>query len=136
MERYTRQRNAILNAIVVAARPLSPQEIHEAAAPGSPTLGIATVYRTIRMLLEEAAIRTVELPGEPARYESADLGHHHHFKCTACQRVFDVEECAADLHELVPVGFTLQGHDITLYGRCEDCGRGANGAARRAPRKR
>ena len=129
MQRYTRQRNAILNAIVAAARPLSPQEIQEAAAQDSPSLGIATVYRTIRMLLEDGAVRAVELPGESPRYEAADLGHHHHFKCTGCQRVFDVQECAADLRKLVPPGFTLQGHEITLYGRCAECG--AGGARRR-----
>jgi Fur family ferric uptake transcriptional regulator len=130
VQRYTRQRNAILNAIVAAARPMSPQEILGAAAEDAPTLGIATVYRTIRMLLDEGAVRGVELPGEPARYEAADLGHHHHFKCTACDRVFDVQECAADLRKLIPPGFTLQDHEITLYGRCAECGTGA--ARRRA----
>lgn len=129
MERYTRQRDAILNALVAAGRPLGPQEILGAAQAGAPSLGIATVYRTVKLLLEDGSIRAVTLPGEPARYEAADLGHHHHFKCTACDRVFDIDRCAGDLHRLVPPGFTLQSHDITLYGRCPECGPGRRAAA-------
>jgi Fur family ferric uptake transcriptional regulator len=129
LERYTRQRNAILNAIVAGARPMSPQEILESAQQETPSLGIATVYRNVKLLLEEGRVCAVDLPGEPARYEPADLGHHHHFKCTACERVFDVDECAADLRKLVPAGFTLEHHDITLYGRCDQCGT-------RVPRRR
>jgi Fur family ferric uptake transcriptional regulator len=121
VQRYTRQRNSILNALVAASRPLGPPEILAAARQDTPTLGIATVYRTIAMLLEEGAIRGVSLPGDPPRYEAADLGHHHHFKCLACDRVFDVNDCVHDLLKLVPRGFELQGHDVTLYGRCADC---------------
>jgi Fur family ferric uptake transcriptional regulator len=122
MQRYTQQRNAILNALVGAARPLSPQEVLEAAREGAPTLGIATVYRNLKLLVEDDLVHAVELPGEPPRYEVADLGHHHHFKCVACDRVFDIGECTADLKRLVPAGFTLERHDITLYGRCRECG--------------
>ncbi len=130
MQRYTQQRNAILNALVAAARPMSPQEVLAAAREATPSLGIATVYRNLKLLVGDALVHAVELPGEPPRYEVADLGHHHHFKCTACDRVFDVGECIADLKRLVPAGFTLERHDITLYGRCRDCG------ADRRPRPR
>jgi Fur family ferric uptake transcriptional regulator len=126
VQRYTRQRNSILNALVAAQRPLGPQEILTAAREDTPTLGIATVYRTIGLLLDDGAIRAVALPGDAPRYEAADLGHHHHFKCEVCDRVFDVNACVADLVKLVPRGFVLLGHDVTLYGRCAEC-------ARRAP---
>jgi Fur family ferric uptake transcriptional regulator len=130
VQRYTRQRNSILNALVAAQRPLGPQEILDAAREDTSTLGIATVYRTIALLLEDGAIRAVSLPGDAPRYEAADLGHHHHFKCEACERVFDVNACVEDLVKLVPRGFVLQGHEVTLYGRCAEC------AGRRAPARK
>ena len=61
------------------------------------------------------------LPGEVARYEIARRGHHHHFRCDVCQRVFDVHECPGDLAGLAPPGFSVARHEITLYGRCSDC---------------
>lgn len=121
MERNTRQRTAILGAIERAGRPLSPGELHELARSEAPALGLATVYRNIRGLIDEGIIREVSLPGESPRYEVAHLGHHHHFKCRCCGRVYDIGECSTDWSALVPGGFAVEGHDITLYGRCAVC---------------
>jgi Fur family ferric uptake transcriptional regulator len=121
MERNTRQRTAIREAIAQAGRPLLPQEVLEAAQPGAPGLSIATVYRNLRTLVQEGLLRPVVLPGENARYEVAHTGHHHHFQCRLCQRVFEVEACPGNLASLAPSGFTVEDHDLTLYGRCSDC---------------
>jgi Fur family transcriptional regulator, ferric uptake regulator len=122
MERNTRQRSAIRDAIAGTARPLLPQEVLEAAQLSVPGLGIATVYRNLKVLVEEGELRPVELPGENVRYEMAGHHHHHHFQCTQCQRVYDVHACPGDLSRLAPEGFTVQDHDLTLYGHCKDCG--------------
>ena len=53
MERNTRQRSAIRDAIAQAQRPLLPQEVLEAARTEVPGLGIATVYRNLKALVEE-----------------------------------------------------------------------------------
>ncbi|MGQ3050181.1 MAG: Fur family transcriptional regulator [Roseateles sp.] len=121
MERNTRQRTAIRQAITDAARPLLPQEILQAAEAGAPGLSLATVYRNLRVLMEEGELRSVLLPGEVARYEVAGGGHHHHFQCLTCQRVFEVDACPGNLAALAPPGFTVEDHDLTLYGRCHDC---------------
>jgi len=122
MERNTRQREAIRDAVVQAARPLLPQEVLEAARPLAPGLSIATVYRTLRLLVVEGALRSVVLPGESPRYEPAWGGHHHHFKCWHCERVFPVGAYPADLASIAPPGFSVEGHHLTLYGRCRECG--------------
>ncbi len=121
MERNTRQRTAILGAIESAGRPLSPTELHHLAREQAPALGLATVYRNIKSLLEEGRIREVSLPSEPPRYEIANLGHHHHFKCRHCDRVFDIAECATDWDVLAPAGFSVEAHEVTLFGRCSSC---------------
>ncbi len=121
MERNTRQRNAIRESIARAARPLLPQEVLDDARAEVPGLSIATVYRNLRSLVEEGALRAVNLPGENPRFEVAARSHHHHFQCRSCQRVFDVHACPGDLSALAPDGFTVDDHDITLYGRCRDC---------------
>lgn len=121
MERATRQRDAIHSALAEAGRPLTPQEIHTFAQQRAPALGIATVYRTINAMLQTGDLISVLLPGESARYELAGHEHHHHFRCKACDRVFEVDGCPGDMQRLAPQGFRVESHDLTLYGRCRDC---------------
>lgn len=123
MERTTRQREALRNVIEDAQRPLSPQEILDGAQTVVPGIGIATVYRNIKLLLDAGEIEVVTLPGENARYEPAHRAHqhHHHFQCDACRRVFDVHECPGDLKGLAPKGFRVHRHELTLYGLCKEC---------------
>lgn len=121
MERATRQRDAIRQALEAAGRPLLPAEILAAAQAEVPALGMATVYRNLKQLLEAGEIQTVDLPGEAPRYESAGHQHHHHFSCSSCHRVFDVHACPGDMQKLAPAGFTVEGHELTLYGRCGEC---------------
>ena len=121
MERNTRQRSAIRDAIAQAERPLLPQEVLDAAQQAVPGLGISTVYRNLKALTEEGELQAVTLPGENPRFELVGHQHHHHFQCRQCQRVFDVHACPGDLSRLAPSGFTVEDHDLTLYGRCKDC---------------
>ena len=121
MERNTRQRAAIRQAIELAGRPLLPAEVLQAAQETVPGLSLATVYRGLKTLVEEGAIAPVSLPSEVTRYEVAGHHHHHHFQCLSCQRVYDVHACPGDLGRLAPPGFSVEAHDLTLYGRCGDC---------------
>ena len=121
MERSTRQRTAIRAAIDQAQRPLSPQEVLDAAQAEVSGLGLATVYRNLKLLQDAGEIQPVNLPGDNPRYESSLHAHHHHFQCTTCQRVFDVHQCPGDLANLAPKGFTVEHHELTLYGRCNEC---------------
>lgn len=133
MERSTRQRTAIRTVIDAAGRPLTPQEILDGARVHVPELGIATVYRNLKLLLDEGAIQAVSLPGENPRYESMHPAHdhHHHFHCRSCDRVFDVQGCPGPMDNLAPDGFVVERHDLTLYGTCADCS-----GARRSTRGR
>jgi Fur family ferric uptake transcriptional regulator len=121
MAQNTRQRAAIRAAVDAAGRPLSPAEVLTLARRSVPGLGVATVYRTIKALLDEGAVVAVELPGAPPRYEPAGRTHHHHFRCRACDRVYEVPGCAPGIAALTPAGFELEGHELVLYGRCDRC---------------
>lgn len=121
MERQTRQRGAIRRAFQRAGRPLSPAEVLGDARRDVGGLGIATVYRNIRALLDERWLVTVDLPGEAARYELAGQDHHHHFRCRRCERVFDIPCAVAAFDDALPAGFHLDRHDVVLHGTCADC---------------
>lgn len=119
--RNTRQREAILGALSQAGRPLGPQEILVFAQQFVPRLGIATVYRNVRNLVESGQIRVVLLPGSSDRYELAGKHHHHHFHCRECDGVFELDGCAEDFSGVTPSGFRLERHEVTLYGLCPAC---------------
>ena len=123
--RDTRQKKAIRLAFSQAARPLSPEEAQAAAAGQVKGISAATIYRNIHALLEDAWLSPVDVPGEPARYEVAGKGHHHHFHCEACGRIYDLAGCTLQPRPKLPGGFRLTGHELFLYGLCAECNQAA-----------
>ena len=121
MQRETRQRRAIRATLEEAGHPMSPKELLEAAKGRAAGLGIATVYRNLRQLQDAGSITTVDLPGEPPRYEISGKAHHHHFLCRECDRVYELDGCPAGVSSVTPPGFRVEGHELVLYGICGDC---------------
>lgn len=108
---------------------MTPADIWQIARSHSPGLGIATVYRALRILMDLGEVEIVEIPGAPPHYERKHLQHHHHFLCETCQRVFEVEACASGIDQLAPQGFLVKSHSLTLYGTCAECAAKASSAA-------
>ncbi|WPH12449.1 Fur family transcriptional regulator [Variovorax paradoxus] len=143
MQRLTRQRNAVFSAFSDTGLVLTAPEILERARAIVPEISLSTVYRQVSMLLADGEIAKVELPGEPARYEVAckpdahhhshhhgeEADHHHHyFHCGSCGQVFMLHACPGPMTDLVPKGFQVKSHEVTLHGVCAACA----GAARKA----
>ncbi len=120
--RSTRQRDVIAHVLEGAEGPLAVGDVHERALSDLPGLGIATVYRTLKLLTEQGRIHPVTLDGETL-YEASGKGHHHHFSCTRCGRVFTLHTCPVALPRgtVYPGGFIVEAHEVTLYGQCPQC---------------
>ncbi len=69
MERNTRQRQAVLDALARSGRTLSPPEILDLAQRQAPGLNLSTVYRQVKALEQGGAVVRVQLPGDAARFE-------------------------------------------------------------------
>lgn len=121
MQYRTRQRQAIQRVFRTSGRPLTAAEVMEEASAEVPKLGIATVYRALRQMVDEGVLRQIEVPGTTPHYESAALKHHHHFVCERCERVFDLEGCPGGLGKLLPEGYRAVRHEIVIYGECAAC---------------
>ena len=124
MKRRTIQRRAIFESLSMATGPLTPQEVLEHAQKTQPNLGLATVYRTLKLLEQEGKIVTVHIPGESARFELARSDHHHHFCCEACETVYDLKVNCPVAHltdNPLPGGFAVTDHALTFYGLCPTC---------------
>lgn len=120
-QRDTRQRRAIRAVFLDGAGPLTPDDVLERAQVLAPTLGLATVYRNVKILAEEGWLAEVELPGGGMRYELAARPHHHHFMCRACDKAFDIHRCPEAVEDMAPEGFEVDDHEVILFGRCPAC---------------
>lgn len=121
LQRNTRQKAAIRDVFIAVDRPLGPQEVLDHAGTRIKGLGIATVYRNIKALVEEGWLTPVDLPGDSSRYEVSGKAHHHHFHCRNCGKVFDLPGCPVQVKPNLPVGFVATEHELVLYGRCDVC---------------
>ena len=121
VRRDTRQRRAIRHVLKHFGRPLTPEEVLDYGQRIVPSLGLATVYRNLKILAREGWLSEVQLPGGGLRYELADRPHHHHFLCRSCDQAFDVHRCPDEIEELAPDGFQVDSHELILFGRCAAC---------------
>ncbi len=129
-KRQTQQRTAIVAVIECMDCTFTPQEVLDRAQRACPGLGIATVYRSIRDLMEQGRIQRVVVAGSVPRYERTDVTHHHHFLCESCGAVTPLEGCALKKTYRLPLGFRASSHEIIFTGICPDCtesGGAANG---------
>lgn len=126
--RITASRVAVIAAILAQRGHFTAEElVHQVRA-----VGRATVFRTLRLLLDEGVVCRILLDDTSLRYRVTNRqGHHHHLVCTSCGEVTDFTDCADDLMRLLHerTQFTIEGHWLEVYGRCTRCA----GATARQP---
>ncbi len=132
-ERSTRQRRIIRSVFDDAERPLSIEEVLDAATRGRHTVSLSTVYRFVRALVEDGSLSVFELPGLGAFYELSGKAHHHHFSCLHCKRVYELNDCISVDKLALPTDFQAVSHDLTVAGVCAACNVGGTSRAQRAP---
>lgn len=89
-------------------------------------IGYATVYRTLKILVDAGLANPTRFGDRQVRYEPEIPGEHHdHLVCQECGAVLEFEEAAIEgLQEAVAArfGFALTDHKMVLYGKPKgDC---------------
>lgn len=135
--KVTSQRLMVLNILsAYGDEHLTVEEIYDLAKEESPEIGLATIYRTVQVLLELHVIEKVTFDDGFARYElngeETGSGHrHHHAICTQCGKVYSLETDLLDTLEkqmFESLGFEVTDHEVKLYGLCSACRRKAQNA--------
>jgi Fur family ferric uptake transcriptional regulator len=123
----TPQRVAISELLLGAAHNLSAEELIEALASKGIKVGMATVYRTIDVLLESGLVVELDRGEGFRRFEARrELPHHEQLLCTVCGAVEEFRDAAlermtrrvAESH-----GFVRERHRLVIYGTCAECSR-------------
>lgn len=97
----------------------------EALCGELPSVGRATVYRTVKLLLEVGVVCKLALMDGSHVYSVSRVGHrHHHYVCIQCGLVEEFR--AASVEKLLKaIGDDLPGqvvdHRIELYVSCGHC---------------
>ena len=99
---------------------MTATEVHTLTSKDFPSLGIATVYRTVKALVETGILVPIVIGGT-TRYELAEKSHHHHFYCQECGRVICLEGCPFPETQLAPRGFDVRTHELVVIGACPEC---------------
>lgn len=87
-----------------------------------PTVGIATLYRTVQLLTKLRILSETRVGSGAARYEVSTLEHHDHLTCRQCGEVFEFENEEIERLQSVMakrLGFGLVDHTMELYGDCQ-----------------
>ena len=121
MKRKTSQRVAIEQVFANENRPLGIEEILALGRSQVESLNLATVYRNLKLLVDTGRLTQINHPVVGTMYERAGKGHHHHFHCHTCNRVYDLPGCALNEQDAVPKGFVVEDHEIFLFGVCPSC---------------
>lgn len=123
----TAQRMAIADIMLGADRHLSADDVALELARRESGIGLATVYRTIELLLKSGLLVERDFGEGFRRYEPArDAPHHEHLLCTVCGKVREFrDERLERMTTLVAEshGYARQRHRLVIYGVCDDCQR-------------
>ncbi len=128
--KVTNQRLLVLETI--ASHPgehLTTEEIYDLAKEKYPEIGLATIYRTVQVLVDLHVIDKISFDDGFIRYELGTEGagqrhHHHHAICQSCGEVLSFEDDLLDNLEqavLDAIGFRVTDHEVKLYGYCRMC---------------
>ncbi len=123
----TAQRLAIADVILRSAQHLSAEEILLELAARNAAAGMATVYRTIEVLVRSGLVVERDFGEGFKRYEAArDIPHHEHMVCNVCGKVTEFRDERLERMTMLiseAHGFARQRHRLVIHGICADCQR-------------
>jgi len=132
--RITIPRQAVLDILTGTQEHLSTEEIHQRVNKLYPTVGLASVYRTLELLVQMGIVSKFDFGDGRSRYELVEgpkgILHHHHLVCTDCSRIIDYTDFVNEEKDLLnraekglskKYEFDIRHHSIQFYGFCKAC---------------
>jgi Fe2+ or Zn2+ uptake regulation protein len=120
--RLTDQRRLILAVVQATDTHPTAERVHAAVRRRIPRVSLGTVYRNLRLLARHGLL--AEIPGGPTLRFDARVERHHHFTCSECGHIFDLDEPVdnrLDDQVAARTGFRVSHHRIEFYGQCARC---------------
>ncbi|MHA3903238.1 ferric iron uptake transcriptional regulator [Castellaniella sp. WN] len=105
----------------------SAEDVYRALIAEDVDIGLATVYRVLTQFEQAGILLRSQFDGGKAVFELNDGDHHDHLICTNCGRVVEFSDAEIEKRQhrvAKDNGFTLESHNMMLYGICPKCSAG------------
>ncbi len=122
--RITPQREIIIEAIAHGGQHINAEEVYSRIQERIRSVNIATVYRTLDLLVEQGLASKIDLGEGRVFYATNQHGPHIHLVCRQCGKVTDADQ---DLLEGLNQRLQSEYHfaadlqHISVLGLCRDC---------------
>jgi len=130
----TAQREVIVEQFLKTKEHVSIDELLGKVRKRHPKVGYATVYRTLKLLVDSGLAVERQFGDGQARYEVVG-DHHDHLICMKCSLILEFEDAEIErLQERIAQrlgGFTVLRHRHELYGLCPKAAGELDGACPR-----
>jgi Fur family ferric uptake transcriptional regulator len=123
--KWTRQRVQVAEAFLDTEGHLSAEDLYQSLTSAGEKVGLATVYRTLRVLCDCGLAGEQRFHDGTVRYEHLyGHRHHDHLICIECGKILefsspDIETLYADIFR--QNDFVVSDHQLDLYGVCREC---------------
>jgi len=123
-QKYSKKREAILEKLRSTKQHPTAEWIYQELKPEYPELSLATVYRNLKVFLENGEVISVGIVNGQERFDARTL-QHDHFICEDCNAVIDVAHKSDNTKHYdtiaSDIGAVASNHHVAYYGSCKDC---------------
>ncbi len=122
---YSKQREQTLDVFLKTEKHLTINDLYELVRRKHPQIGLATVYRTMKVICDAGLARETDFGGNIRRFEHKYKHQHHdHLVCLKCGRIIEVISPAIEkLQENLTRKhrFKAVRHRMEIFGLCKTC---------------
>ncbi|HOJ85392.1 MAG TPA: transcriptional repressor [Elusimicrobiales bacterium] len=132
--RMTEPRKAILDLFHSNKGHFTAEDVFERISDEYPSIGLATIYRTLNTLYQNNILNKFEFGDGKAKFELSEhhdgQRHHHHLVCKNCGSIIEYDdfmneekEFFSRLEDILSKkhSFKITGHNLYFYGVCKNC---------------
>lgn len=134
--RLTHQRKKVIEILISNSnRHISAEDIYNLIKNKDDSIGLATIYRTIKILEDKGIVIRHDFGNGEAKYEfiMKEKEKHDHLICKHCGKIIEIVGILPDdLHEKVleKKGFHCKDFHLIIYGYCNECNAMQNQSAK------
>jgi Fe2+ or Zn2+ uptake regulation protein len=122
--RVTPQRLFVLEALEQGGGHMTAEEIMRWAMQRYPAINLATIYRTLDLLIDVGLVAQIHLDAGATSFELVGAEPHHHLVCEHCGAVIEMDEtmfAALGDRLLAAYGFHARPRHMAIFGLCRVC---------------
>ncbi len=120
-KKVTPQRRLIYQALEGATSHPRAEDLYEQVRSIIPDISLATVYKTLRELVQMGELLEIRFTGDQLRFDP-HIKPHHHLICTKCGWLEDVSGSFAQITNGVEKRyFQVLQTEVVFWGLCSEC---------------